>query len=365
MPDLWDAVVIGAGPAGAVAARELARRGVRVLLVDRAAFPRTKVCGCCLNGAALAALARLGLGRLAESGVPLTSVKLGAGGASATVNLATGVALARSELDHALVKEAQAAGAAFHDGTTAKAESRSDESISICLNESQVTAKIVVVASGLSAQARVQAGSRIGGGVILEKAPEHYSRGTIFMATAPGGYVGLVRLADESLDVAAAFDPEFVRTEGGLGPAAVAILKRTGWPAIPELADLSWKGTPALTRRRGAVAERRIFAVGDAAGYVEPFTGEGMAWAIASAAALAPIAARASADWNDAYIDQWKREQARIVGRRQWVCRAAARVLRSPALTGVVVRALAAMPMLARPVVSFLNRPVHSHGRLA
>ena len=45
----WDAVVVGAGPAGAVAARELARRGTTVLLVDRASFPRNKVCGACLN----------------------------------------------------------------------------------------------------------------------------------------------------------------------------------------------------------------------------------------------------------------------------------------------------------------------------
>src|SRR5262249_23647918 len=44
----WDAVVVGAGPAGALAARELARLGAAVLLVDRATFPRWKVCGCCL-----------------------------------------------------------------------------------------------------------------------------------------------------------------------------------------------------------------------------------------------------------------------------------------------------------------------------
>ena len=53
---VWDVLVIGAGPAGAVAAREVARRGARVLLADRSAFPRGKVCGCCLNGSALAGM---------------------------------------------------------------------------------------------------------------------------------------------------------------------------------------------------------------------------------------------------------------------------------------------------------------------
>ena len=52
-PEQWQAVVVGAGPAGALAALQLARQGVRVLLVEKRAFPRWKVCGCCLNAQAL------------------------------------------------------------------------------------------------------------------------------------------------------------------------------------------------------------------------------------------------------------------------------------------------------------------------
>ena len=64
-PERWDLIVIGAGPAGAMAARQAALGGARVLLVDRASFPRRKVCGCCLNGAALGVLTDVGLGTLA------------------------------------------------------------------------------------------------------------------------------------------------------------------------------------------------------------------------------------------------------------------------------------------------------------
>src|SRR5882724_2418075 len=60
----WEVIVIGAGPAGAMAAYELARRSLRVLLVDKSAFPRPKVCGCCLNGQALALLQTRGLGHV-------------------------------------------------------------------------------------------------------------------------------------------------------------------------------------------------------------------------------------------------------------------------------------------------------------
>jgi flavin-dependent dehydrogenase len=58
----WDIDVIGAGPAGAVAARQLARHDFDVLLVDKLPFPRDKVCGCCVNAAALRVLRRAGLG---------------------------------------------------------------------------------------------------------------------------------------------------------------------------------------------------------------------------------------------------------------------------------------------------------------
>ncbi|MGH6855526.1 MAG: FAD-dependent oxidoreductase, partial [Aestuariivirga sp.] len=62
----WDVVIVGAGPAGAFAAHAMARRGLWVLLVDKAAFPRYKVCGACLNPRALAVLNGAGLGVLAE-----------------------------------------------------------------------------------------------------------------------------------------------------------------------------------------------------------------------------------------------------------------------------------------------------------
>lgn len=352
MEEAFDAVVIGAGPAGSIAARELARRGDRVLLVDRASFPRCKVCGCCLNGSALAALRRLGLDSIAERGLPLQNMRLSAGAASARFKLNGGIALARTELDQALVNEARSAGAEFRDGVTAKVESRTGQAVHIRLNDSFIRAKIAVLATGLSGD--VRPGSRIGGGTVLHDAPEFYEPGTIFMATGSGGYVGLVKLADDSLDVAAAFDAEFVRSAGGLASAAAAILRSAGWPELP---DSHWKGTPQLTRHRGTVAEHRLFAVGDATGYVEPFTGEGMAWAISSAAALAPIAHRAIANWNDDCIAEWRCEHARIVGRRQWLCRASARVLRSPPLTRIAVNALRLIPALARPVVAALDRP--------
>ena len=187
--------------------------------------------------------------------------------------------------------------------------------------------------------------------------PQFFTQGSIFMATAKGGYVGLVRVEEDRLDVAAAFDVSFVKSQGGLGPAAEAVLAEVGWPRIPDLAELPWKGTPALTRRARSLAGNRWFAVGDAAGYVEPFTGEGMAWAVMSAAMLAPIAAQAVRQWDSSLACEWESAHRCVIGKRQRVCRVVSRVLRSPALTTFAVRALSTFPVLSRPVVASLNRP--------
>ena len=79
---------------------------------------------------------------------------------------------------------------------------------------------------------------------------DFYRPHTIHMATGRGGYVGLVRVEDDRLDVAAAFDPAFVKAAGGLGPAAGVDPPRSRLAGCrTDLADAPWKGTPALTRR--------------------------------------------------------------------------------------------------------------------
>jgi menaquinone-9 beta-reductase len=350
---MWDAIVIGAGPAGSVAAREIARRGRKTLLIDKATFPRAKVCGGCLNGRALQTLADLGLGGLPGrlGAVPLDRVRLIAGGRSATVALPAGMGLSREAFDPALIAEAVAAGAEFRPGTAAVLGESEERARVVRLGGEEVRADVVIVATGLNGRAAVQRGSRIGAGGLLPDSGD-YENGAITMMAGPGGYVGVVRVDGGRLDVAAAFDAEFIHSCGGLAAAANAILRENGRPPLPAG---PWKGTPALTRRPETVAGERWFAVGDAAGYVEPFTGEGMAWAMAGAAALAPLAAQ---PWQPDFPRRWAACYRATVRRRQFVCRGAAALLRRPALCRAAVRILACYPPLAGPVVRRLNAPV-------
>ncbi len=117
---LWDAIVIGAGPAGSVAALGIARRGLRVLLVERAQFPRYKLCGTCLNADAQAVLADLQLRERLEQlgGVRLDQFVLRARGQQVSLTLPAGIAIRRSRLDAMLVESAVESGADFLPGSS-------------------------------------------------------------------------------------------------------------------------------------------------------------------------------------------------------------------------------------------------------
>jgi len=119
----WDVVIAGAGPAGALLGYLLARRNWRVLIADRSAFPRDKVCGGCLNGRALAALESAGLGGLPRKhgSAPLERFRLSTGRAGAELPLPAGEAISRRALDAALAQSAVDAGAAFVTKTRVKA----------------------------------------------------------------------------------------------------------------------------------------------------------------------------------------------------------------------------------------------------
>ncbi|MGL4550971.1 MAG: NAD(P)/FAD-dependent oxidoreductase, partial [Gemmataceae bacterium] len=147
-------------------------------------------------------------------------------------------------------------------------------------------------------------------------------------------------------------DRDAVRRAGGPGQVAAALLGRAGWPVPDRLPEAPWRGTPPLTRSARRVAGHRLFVLGDAAGYVEPFTGEGMAWALASAVTLAPLASR---PWTPGLASAWARAHRRVVTGRQLACRALSAVLRRPWLTGTLVRILHLCPSLAGPVTRSLS----------
>jgi menaquinone-9 beta-reductase len=368
----WDAVVIGAGPSGAMAARELAIGGARVLLVERRGFPREKVCGGCLNGQALGVLQSAGLGTLPErsGGAPLRSFRLGVRGHAVQLDLSAGMVVSRARFDANLVDAAVEAGVRFLPRTEARVGSIEGSGRTLHLGrdrgEQTIRANVVLVATGLGGsclpaasapRTRVAPGSRVGTGCFLPDGPTDYDAGTIHMAVGKAGYVGLVRLREGCLHIAGALDPGRWREVGGPGAVASAVLAEAGFPPIEGLETARWQGTPGLTRRTSPLADVRLFVLGDAAGYVEPFTGEGIAWALASGRAIASLALRAVERWEPRLAGEWEIVYDRVVRRRQALCRAARLVLRLPWLAAAACEVMARFPGWTGRVVDRLNAP--------
>jgi len=348
--------IIGAGPAGVAAAIAAVRRGAMVTLIDKAAFPRDKVCGCCLNRAGLTVLDSLGVGDVIDriGGVGLRRLRLGAGGRSAGIALDHGRAVSRTAMDHALIERAVELGVRFLPGTKATVVGPGR----VRAGDAMIECDLVIAADGLRGDATdrddtVQPDSRIGiGATIAHQAG--YEAGTIHMACGPGGYVGLVRVEAGRLNIAAAFDAAFIRDAGSPGDAVARTLAAAGFPTIESAGSTRWHGTPALTRQRRAITGDRLLVVGDSAGYVEPFTGEGMAWALAGGAAAGALAA---AGWRADTAARWAAMHRRTVRRRQGVCRLVAATLRRPTLTRAAVDLLRWFPAPGALISRRLNRP--------
>jgi len=367
---VWDVVVVGAGPAGSLATREVARSGLKVLLVEKSPFPRFKVCGCCLNQRSLATLESVGLGQQIDrlGAVPLRQMCWAESGHRALLALPGGASVSRSALDAALVDEAIDAGAQFLSNTFARLGPAVDSFREVHLSRGgesvTVNARMLLAADGLGSNLlageqkihhEIRTDSKIGAGAIAEIDAPDYEPHVIYMACGQGGYVGAVRVEDGRLNLAAALDPSIVKSQRGLHEAVATVIAQSGLPPVAGIADMDWRGTPLLTRHLSALGTERVLVLGDAAGYVEPFTGEGIAWALTLGAAVAPLAGRGAKHWNESLIDEWAEVYRRIVRRRQWVCRAVATALRHPRLTRSVVTTLSYAPGLAKPVVRWLN----------
>lgn len=278
---------MGAGPAGAVAARQLALAGARVLLVDKARLPRDKVCGGCLGGAALDVLESLGLGDIpfAIGGVPLSTFTLASGRARARMPIGRRVAVSRQSFDAALVQEAARAGATVVDHTVASLAQATDTNWRVVMlrqpsRETAIFANVVIVATGLAAPpagclTRLAPESRVGLGAVLDRAPCHVGAGELLMACGPRGYVGVTRIDADHFDVAAAIGPRALAAQSP-GAVAADILTESGQTLTTELEDVPWHGTAPLTRSVTPIVADRCLLIGDAAAYVEPFTGEGI-----------------------------------------------------------------------------------------
>jgi flavin-dependent dehydrogenase len=282
-------------------------------------------------------------------------------------------AVDRQRLDGLLVERAVAAGARFEPGTKATVLAKDSAEGDTAYRHVRlltdgadpfvVAARVVLVADGLGRSSldrlpeyeiQVDPRSRLGLGATLPSDAWPDTPRAITMVVGRNGYVGMVRTR-MNWNVAAAVDRSALKS---VGPreAIGRILSGAGIRPQPAR-EAEWAGTRPLTTFARRVAGPRLFLLGDGTGYTEPFTGEGIAWALESAVAAVPFAAQALRSWDGSLAAVWQeRVHREIQFRRRW-CRAVARLTRFPRLAKATVMLLRVCPNLIDPMIEQINRP--------
>ncbi|QDT03449.1 hypothetical protein K227x_18330 [Rubripirellula lacrimiformis] len=322
-------LVIGGGPAGASNAIMLARLGCHVTLAERKQFPRSKACGCCLNAKGLHSLETLAIRQtVVDLGLATDRWIASFDSHLVEAKIPQGLAISRESLDPVLIERAVELGVEVSMNTSGRILGQDDRGVDVQLkHQSSITSSrfdIAVIASGLSSGGFNDILPWIEAphgpfGVSCTIATDSIESGAIYMACGDDGYVGLVRLDERRVDVAAALrSGNQSQTLGDPVQRMQQLVQRsafdvTNWDQVHSVVT-----TPPMRRTRVS-GNGRIIAIGDAAGYVEPFTGEGMSWALASGIEAANLIA-STAD-PTTLGPQWNANLNRLLNRRRQMCK--------------------------------------------
>ena len=372
MGEGFDVAIVGAGPSGSVTAHRLASQGARVVLLDRASFPRDKPCG---GGLTIRATRMLpfDVSPVVEDRVNRLDLRLRYSRVThQSFERPIALMTQRRRLDMFLAERAAETGADFRDGVRVRDIEVAHDGVVVALDGGErVRARLVIGAdgaNGVSARALGLGADRLFGIALEGNAPmtpereaRHRSRVTLEIANVPGGYGWVFPKADHINLGVGGWEAEGPRlrdhldrlcAEHGVDPS--------------ELTQVRGHRLP-LRRVWTGVARGPAAVVGDAAGLVDPLSGDGMSEAFLSSelvarAALDVLAGRASG--MEPYGPRLRRALAGHAA-TAWAARAALEripgpiwhVLRSEPARRLLEHRLASRPTEARvPFVDGIER---------
>ncbi|HLW60535.1 MAG TPA: NAD(P)/FAD-dependent oxidoreductase [bacterium] len=315
---MLDALVVGGGPAGSIAAAVLATRGCRVLVAERARFPRTKPCGDYLNPGCGAVLERVGaVAEVERVALPVPGMRIAApSGVSVVTAFSSGggYALPRRTLDYVLMAHAARKGAAVIEEARVTALEPEARGLRVTVERGpgpvrreSYHARLVIGADGIRSEVARMIGAgnpprsgRFTVGAYLRDLPPDAAPGERLPGEihfARDRYCGVAYLPGGLANVTIALSRRTVRSWRGAVAAGY-------WAALhdfPRLADrlaqaaivggLRTSGPLTFWRRRSVACG--ILLAGDAAAFIDPMTGQGVSLALRGGELAAEAAVRA------------------------------------------------------------------------
>jgi len=375
-----DALIIGAGPAGAATAIWLAQAGWRVVLVEKNTYPRDKVCGECIAAGNLDLLDSLGVGRAFRSlaGPELRSVAWMCGTATAVAPLPRaqgshtyGRALGRDQLDALLVARCRELGVTVRQPETVLRVSGVPGTFACSLQDRTGTAQLVQVAIVIDAHGSWEAGpqhraasaercARKRSDLFAFKArfrAATLAPGLLPVLAFPGGYGGMVRAEQGRVTLACCIRRDSLARVRRLAPGASAgvaiesFLQSSCAGLRLALTDATrgsaWLSVGPLRPGERVGAADGLFRVGNAAGESHPLIGEGISMALQSARLLTGLLATESATT----MDPGRQRELQAHYARAWRC-----AFRQRLRFAAVFAHLAMRPLLAQSVGGLLGR---------
>jgi geranylgeranyl reductase family protein len=337
---LFDVAIVGGGPAGSSCAAFCAVAGLRTLVLDREKFPREKVCGDCLNPSCWPVLERLAL---AERVRDLPHSRPGwvrfiaIDGREISVDLPSGagceISVKRSLFDDLLLRRAREVGADVHVQTTVTGLSRNEHwNIETASGES-FHARLLIGADGRN--------STVAHLCNLLPAPErervalqaHVPRprnfdDRIVLQFLPEGYSGQAPVNENELNLC------LVGT-----PPTISRLRKWAEGQFDLPSNQPWRTITPLTRSPVASAHENVFFIGDAARLVEPFTGEGIYYALRSGELAATAIAKIFRGNNrKTVLREFGRAYAEMYRGRLWINRLSRAAVLRPQLGSLFVQ---------------------------
>src|SRR6266481_1904276 len=356
--ETFDVAIVGGGPAGSSCAAFCARAGLRTLVLEREKFPREKVCGDCLNPSCWAVLEHLGVAQRVRD-LPhskLDSVEfIAIDGHNVVVDLPTGhnceLSVKRSLFDDLLLTRARDVGADVREGTTVTAVANSGNwKIETAAGES-FSARTLIGADGRnSTVARLRnllprpARERV---ALQAHIPLPRNFGTrIILQFLREGYSGQAPVNKTELNLCLVGRP-----------ATISRLRQWAQQHFDIPADQPWRTITPLTRAPVPCAQENLLFIGDAARVVEPFTGEGIYYALRSGElAAGAIAKIISGKDRQFALREFARASAEMYRGRLWINRLARAAVLSPRIGSLFVRAARINPSILKLLTTKIVR---------